>query len=171
MWDKPLFIIHRASPPDVTIVGYPCFSLPIIGLPCVLLGRDSEAWTQEPLWEVPEYMLLAPHSHMLRFLFLVLGLLSSSIGFHLPDLKVDTHINADSHSEIHDSLVNSTLSNFEFSLNLSSLSFAASLIIIIFLFILSTRLSRAIAAISVQILKQKISLDAIEKWKVELTNL
>jgi hypothetical protein len=116
-------------------------------------------------------MLLAPHSHMLRFLFLVLGLLSSSIGFHLPDLKVDTHINADSHSEIHDSLVNSTLSNFEFSLNLSSLSFAASLIIIIFLFILSTRLSRAIAAISVQILKQKISLDAIEKWKVELTNL
>ena len=171
MWDKPLFIIHRASPPDVTTVGYPCFSLPIIGLPCVLLGRDSEAWTQEPLWEVPEYMLLAPHSHMLRFLFLVLGLLSSSIGFHLPDLKVDTHINADSHSEIHDSLVNSTLSNFEFSLNLSSLSFAASLIIIIFLFIFSTRLSRAIAAISVQILKQKISLDAIEKWKVELTNL
>ena len=152
-------------------MGYPCFSLPIIGLPCVLLGRDSEAWTQEPLWEVPEYMLLAPHSHMLRFLFLVLGLLSSSIGFHLPDLKVDTHINADSHSEIHDSLVNSTLSNFEFSLNLSSLSFAASLIIIIFLFIFSTRLSRAIAAISVQILKQKISLDAIEKWKVELTNL
>ena len=152
-------------------MGYPCFSLPLIGLPCVLLGRDSEAWAKEPLWAVPEYMLLAPHSHMLRFLFLVLGLLSSSIGFHLPDLKVDTHINADSHSEIHDSLVNSTLSNFEFHLNLSSLSFAASLIIIIFLFIFSTRLSRAIAAISVQILKQKISLDAIEKWKVELTKL
>jgi hypothetical protein len=150
-------------------VGYPYFSLPLIGLPCVLLDRDSEAWAKEPLWAVPEYMLFAPHSHMLGFLFLVLGLFSSSIGFHLPDLKVDTDINADSHSEIHDSLVNSTLSNFEFHLNLSSLSFAASLIIIIFLFIFSTRLSRAIAAISVQVLKQKISLDALVKWKVELT--
>ena len=116
-------------------------------------------------------MLFTPHSHMLGILLLTLGSFSSSLGFHLPNLSVDTNINADSHSEVHDSLVNSTLSNFEFSLNLSSLSFAASLIIIIFLFILSTRLSRAIAAISVQILKQKISLDAIEKWKVELTNL
>ena len=150
-------------------MGYPYLSLPLIGLPWLLLGRHSEVWDKEPLRAVQKHMLLAPHPYMLGFLFLVLGLFSSSIGFHLPDLKVDSNINADSHSEVHDSLVNSTLSNFEFHLNLSSLSFAASLIIIIFLFIISTRLSRAIAAISVQVLKQKISLDAIEKWKVELT--
>ena len=106
---------------------------------------------------------------MLGILLLTLGSFSSSLGFHLPDLKVDTDINADSHSEVHDSLVNSTQSNFEFQLNLSSLSLGASAIIFVFLFIISTRLSRAIAAISVQLLKQKISLDAIEKWKVELT--
>jgi hypothetical protein len=107
---------------------------------------------------------------MLGILFLTLGSLSSSLGFHLPDLKVDTDINADSHSEVHDSLVNSTLSSFEFHLNLSSLSFGASLFIIVFLIIISTRLSRAIADISVQVLKQKVSLDSLMRWKVELIN-
>ena len=150
-------------------MGYPCLSLPLIGLPWLLLGRHSEVWDKEPLRAVQKLMLHQPHPYMLAFLFLVLGLLSSSIGFHLPDLKVDSNINADSHSEVHDSLVNSTQSNFEFHLNLSSLSLGASLIIFVFLFIISTRLSRAIAAISVQLLKQKISLDALERWKVELT--
>jgi hypothetical protein len=107
---------------------------------------------------------------MLGILFLTLGSLSSSLGFHLPNLSVDTDINADSHSEVHDSLVNSTLSSFEFHLNLSSLSFGASLFIIVFLIIISTRLSRAIADISVQVLKQKVSLDSLMRWKVELTN-
>ena len=149
-------------------MGHPCHYLLLIGLPRLLLDRHSEVWCKEPLRAVQKLMLYQPHPYMLAFLFLVLGLLSSSIGFHLPDLKVDSNINADSHSEVHDSLVNSTQSNFEFQLNLSSLSLGASVIIFVFLFIISTRLSRAIAAISVQLLKQKISLDALERWKVEL---
>ena len=115
-------------------------------------------------------MLFTPHSHMLGILLLTLGSFSSSLGFHLPNLSVESNINADSHSEVHDSLVNSTLSSFEFHLNLSSLSFGASLFIIVLLIIISTRLSRTIADISVQVLKQKISLDSLMRWKVELTN-
>ena len=113
-------------------------------------------------------MLFTPHSHMLGILLLTLGSFSTSLGFHLPNLSVESNINADSHSEVHDSLVNSTLSSFEFHLNLSSLSFGASLFIIVLLIIISTRLSRTIADISVQVLKQKVSLDSLMRWRAEL---
>ena len=115
-------------------------------------------------------MLFPPCTHMLGILVLTLGSVSSSLGFHLPNLSVESSIDADSHSEIHDSLINSTLSSFNFHLNLSSISFCASLFIIVLLIIISTRLSRTIADISVQVLKQKISLDSLMRWKVELTN-
>ena len=107
---------------------------------------------------------------MLAILVLVLGSVSNSFGFHLPNLSVESSIDADSHSEVHDSLINSSLSSFNFHLNLSSVSFGASLFILVLLIIISTRLSRTIADISVQVLKQKISLDSLVKWKVELTD-
>ena len=107
---------------------------------------------------------------MLAILVLTLGSVSNSLGFHLPNLSVESSIDADSHSEVHDSLINSSLSSFNFHLNLSSLSVGASLFILVLLIIITTRLSRTIADISVQVLKQKISLDSLVKWKVELTN-
>jgi hypothetical protein len=113
-------------------------------------------------------MLLTPSAHMLGIITLALGLtLPSSLGFHLPNLSVESNIEADSHSEIHDSLINSTLSSFNFHLNLSSISLGASLFIIILIVIISTKQSRAIADISAQVLKQKISLDSLMRWKVE----
>jgi hypothetical protein len=102
---------------------------------------------------------------------LALGLiLPSALGFHLPDLKVESSIEADSHSEIHDSLVNSTLKSFNFNLNLSSVSLGASVFIIILVVIINTRQNRTIADISAQILKQKRSLESLMKWKVDLIN-
>ena len=97
------------------------------------------------------------------------SLFSSSLGFHLPNLKVESSIEADSHSEIHDSLVNSTLKSFNFHLNLSSVSLGASVFIIILIILVSCRQNRAIANISAQILRQKKSLETLMKWKVDLT--
>jgi hypothetical protein len=94
-------------------------------------------------------MLFPPCTHMLGILVLTLGSVSNSLGFRLPNLSVESSIDADSHSEVHDSLINSTLSSFNFHLNLSSISFCASLFIIVLLIIISTRLSRTIADISV----------------------
>ena len=99
---------------------------------------------------------------------IALGLiLPCSLGFHLPNLKVESNIEADSHSEIHDSLVNSTLKSFNFHLNLSSVSLGASVFIIILIVLINTRQNRTIANISAQILKQKRSLESLMRWKVE----
>ena len=158
-------VTHPDAPVDC-----PCLSLPQLTFPCLLLDRNREAWSEEPLWSVWKSMLLPPCTHMLGILVLTLGSVSSSLGFRLPNLSVESSIDADSHSEVHDSLINSTLSSFNFHLNLSSISFCASLFIIVLLIIISTRLSRTIADISVQVLKQKRSLDSLMRWKVELTN-
>ena len=115
-------------------------------------------------------MLYTPCTHMLGIIALALGSLPSSLGFHLPNLSVESSIEADSHSEIHDSLINSTLSSFNFHLNLSSISLGASLFIIILVIIISTKQNRTIADISAQILKQKRSLDSLMRWKVESIN-
>ena len=98
------------------------------------------------------------------------SILPSSLGFYLPNLSVESSIEADSHSEIHDSLIHSTLSSFNFHLNLSSISLGASLFIIILVVIISTKQNRAIADISAQILKQKRSLESLMRWKVESIN-
>ena len=101
---------------------------------------------------------------------IALGLiLPCSLGFHLPNLKVESNIEADSHSEIHDSLVNSTLKSFNFHLNLSSVSLGASVFIIILIVLVNRRQNRTIANISAQILRQKKSLETLMKWKVDLT--
>ena len=96
-------------------------------------------------------------------------ILPCSLCFHLPDLKVESKIEADSHSEIHDSLVNSTLKSFNFHLNLSSVSLGACVFIIILIILISRRQNLAIARISAHILKQKKSLETLMKWKVDLT--
>ena len=115
-------------------------------------------------------MLCTPCDLMLGIIALG-SILSSSLGFHLPNLSVESSIEADSHSEIHDSLINSTLSSFNFHLNLSSISLGASLFIIVLVVIISTKQNRAIANISAQILKQKRSLESFMKWKVDsITN-
>ena len=97
-------------------------------------------------------------------------LLPVSFAFKLPDLKVDSRIQVDNHSEIHDSLVNSTLKSFNFHLNLSSISFGVSIFIIILIILLSRRQHLAIARISAQILKQRRSVEMLMKWRTE-TNL
>ena len=97
-------------------------------------------------------------------------ILPCSLGFHLPNLKVESNIEADSHSEIHDSLVNSTLKSFNFHLNLSSVSLGASVFNIVFIVLINAMQNRTIANISVQVLKQKRSLEMLMKWKVDLIN-
>jgi hypothetical protein len=97
--------------------------------------------------------------------------LSSSLGFNLPNLKVESSIETDSHSEVHDSLINSTLSSFNFHLNLSSISLGASLFIVVLIVIISRKQNKAIASISAQILRQKRALETLKKWKVDpITN-
>ena len=99
------------------------------------------------------------------------SILSNSLGFHLLNLSVESSIEADSHSEVHDCLINSTLSSFNFHLNLSSISLGASLFIVVLVVIISRKQNRAIANISAQILKQKRSLESLMKWKVDsITN-
>ena len=97
------------------------------------------------------------------------SILPVSFAFKLPDLKVDTRIQSevDNHSEIHDSLINSTLKSFNFHLNLSSISFGVSIFIIILIILLSRRQHLAIARISAQILKQRRSVEMLMKWKTE----
>ena len=97
-------------------------------------------------------------------------ILPCSLSFHLPDLKVESNIEADSHSEIHDSLVNSTLKSFNFHLNLSSVSLGASVFIIILIVLINSRQNRTIAKISAQILKQKKTLEVLMKWQGEVIN-
>ena len=115
-------------------------------------------------------MLCTPCDLMLGLIALC-SILSSSLGFHLPNLSVESSIEADSHSEVHDSLINSTLSSFNFHLNLSSISLGASLFIVVLIVIISRKQNKAIASISAQILRQKRALETLKKWKVDpITN-
>ena len=113
----------------------------------LLLGRHCQAWHQKSLRLVHQLLLCPPCYHMLGTIVLAL-ILPCSLCFHLPDLKVESKIEADSHSEIHDSLVNSTLKSFNFHLNLSSVSLGACVFIIILIILVSRRQNRAIASIS-----------------------
>ena len=83
-----------------------------------------------------QLLLYPPGYHKLASIVLAL-VLPCSFCFHLPDLKVESSIEADSHSEIHDSLINSTLKSFNFHLNLSSVAFATSVFIIILIVLIS----------------------------------
>ena len=115
-------------------------------------------------------MLCATSLHMLGVIALC-STLPSSLGFSLPNLKVESSIETESHSEVHDSLVNSTLSSFNFHLNLSSISLGASLFIVVLIVIISRKQNKAIASISAQILRQKRALETLKKWKVDpITN-
>jgi hypothetical protein len=134
------------------------------------LGRHHQAWHQESLRTLHQLLLCPPGHHMLATTLLAF-ILPCSLCFKLPDLKVDSKIEVDNHSEIHDSLVNSTLKSFNFHLNLSSVSFGASVFIIILIVLISRKQNLAIARVSAQILKQKKSVEMLMRWKVEATTI
>jgi hypothetical protein len=164
-----IFIINQVdTPSSYARLVHLSVILPWLGLSHLLLGRHCQAWHQESLRPMHQLLLCPPGYHMLATIVLAL-ILPCSLCFHLPDLKVDSNIEADSHSEIHDSLVNSTLKSFNFHLNLSSVAFATSVFIIILIILISRKQNLAIARVSAQILKQKKSLEVLMKWKVEAT--
>ena len=122
------------------------------------------------MWTLCQPVLCATYLHMLGVTALC-STLSTSLAFSLPNLEVQSSIETDSHSEVHDSLVNSTLSSFNFHLNLSSISLGASLLIVVLIVIISRKQNKAIASISAQILRQKRALETLKKWKVDpITN-
>jgi hypothetical protein len=163
-----IFIINQVdTPSSYARLVHLSLILPWLGVSHLLLGRHCQAWHQKSLRPMHQLLLCPPSYHMLATIVLAL-ILPCSLCFHLPDLKVDSKIEADSHSEIHDSLINSTLKSFNFHLNLSSVSLGACVFIII---LISRKQNLAIARISAQILKQKKSLEALMKWKGEaITN-
>ena len=164
-----IFIINQVdTPSSYARLVHLSVILPWLGHSHLLLGRHCQAWHQESLRPMHQLLLYPPGYHMLATIVLAL-ILPCSLCFHLPDLKVDSNIEADSHSEIHDSLVNSTLKSFNFHLNLSSVAFATSVFIIILIILISRKQNLAIARVSAQILKQKKSLEVLMKWKVEAT--
>ena len=118
------------------------------------------------MWALRQPVLHQTSLHMLSVTALC-STLSTSLAFSLPNLEVQSSIDIDSHSEVHDSLVNSTLSSFNFHLNLSSISLGASLFIVVLIVIISRKQNKAIANISAQILRQKRVLETLMKWKVD----
>ena len=118
------------------------------------------------MWALRQPVLHQTSLHMLSVTALC-STLSTSLAFSLPNLEVQSSIDTDSHSEVHDSLVHSTLSSFNFHLNLSSISLGASLIIVVLIVIISRKQNKAIANISAQILRQKRVLETLMKWKVD----
>jgi hypothetical protein len=118
------------------------------------------------MWTLCQPVLCATNLHMLGVTALC-STLSTSLAFSLPNLEVQSSIETDSHSEVHDSLVNSTLSSFNFHLNLSSISLGASLLIVVLIVIISRKQNKAIASISAQILRQKRALETFKQWKVD----
>ena len=72
--------------------------------------------------------------------------------FKLPDFKLDTDVSVDSHdTEVHDSLVNSSVQAFEFNVNLSSLNIAISFLLLIFVIIVHKRFSSLVYKLSARI--------------------
>ena len=59
-------------------------------------------------------------------------LLVSTRAFKQPNFKLDTDVNVDHHdSEVHDSLVNSSIQAFSFNLNLSSVNICISILLLV----------------------------------------
>ena len=106
---------------------------------------------------------------MLRLLLGILSILQVSVEFSLPDLRVISKVSSevDSHQEVHDSLINSTLKTFSFHLNLSSVSFGVSIFILGLIILLSRRQHLAILRLSAQILKQEENIEMLKRWKME----
>ena len=83
---------------------------------------------------------------LLQFLAL---LFFSVDGFKLPNFKLDSDVSVDHHdSEVHDSLVNSSVQAFEFNLNLSSVNIAISILLLIFVVSIHKRFSSLVHKLS-----------------------
>ena len=149
-------------------MDHPCHILCWFGLSLLLLDNLFQAWHQEPLRTLHKLLLLPRGHHMLDVW--ILSFHTSSLILLQASRSVDSRIQVDNHSEVHDSLVNSTLKSFNFHLNLSSVSFGVSIFIVILIILLSRRQNLAIARISAQILKQRKSVEMLMKGRAE-TNL
>ena len=90
-------------------------------------------------------------------------LICSTVAFQLPDLSVDTSVGIDNHQEVHDSLVNSTVSSFEFNLNLSTVTLGLSCFMLILLVVVTRRQSILIANIGRKVFQQEVLLRKLAK--------
>jgi len=94
-------------------------------------------------------------------------LISSTVAFQLPDLTLDTSVSVDNHQEVVDSLVNSTVSTFEFNLNLSTVTLGISCFVLVLLVIVTRRQSILIANIGRKIFQQEIQLRKLLKQNAQ----
>ena len=93
-------------------------------------------------------------------------LICSTVAFQLPDLSVNTSVGIDNHQEVHDSLVNSTVSSFEFNLNLSTITLGLSSFVLILFVVVTRRQSILIANIGRKVFQQEILLKKLLKQNV-----
>ena len=94
-------------------------------------------------------------------------LISSTVAFQLPDLTLDTSVSVDNHQEVVDSLVNSTVSTFEFNLNLSTVTLGISCFVLVLLVIVTRRQNILIANIGRKVFQQEIQLRKLLKHNAQ----
>lgn len=90
-------------------------------------------------------------------------LICSTVAFQLPDLSLDTSVSVDNHQEVVDSLVNSTVSSFEFNLNLSTVTLGISCFMLVLLVVVTRRQSILIANIGRKVFQQEVLLRKLLK--------
>ena len=90
-------------------------------------------------------------------------LICSTVAFQLPDLSVDTSVGIDNHQEVHDGFVNSTVSSFEFNLNLSTVTLGISCFMLVPLVVVTRRQSILIANIGRKAFQQEVLLRKLLK--------
>ena len=94
-------------------------------------------------------------------------LICSTVAFQLPDLSLDTSVGIDNHQEVHDSLVNSTVSSFEFNLNLSTVTLGISCFMLVLLVVVTRRQSILIANIGRKVFQQEVLLRKLLKQNAQ----
>ena len=101
--------------------------------------------------------------HLMLAYILSTLLICSTVAFQLPDLSLDTSVSVDNHQEVVDSLVNSTVSSFEFNLNLSTVTLGISCFMLVLLVVVTRRQSILIANLSRKVFQQEILLRKLLK--------
>ena len=94
-------------------------------------------------------------------------LICSTVAFQLPDLSLDTSVSVDNHQEVVDSLVNSTVSSFEFNLNLSTVTLGISCFMLVLLVVVTRRQSILIANIGRKVFQQEVLLRKLLKQNAQ----
>ena len=101
--------------------------------------------------------------HLMLAYILSTLLVCSTVAFQLPDLSLDTSVSVDNHQEVVDSLVNSTVSSFEFNLNLSTVTLGISCFMLVLLVVVTRRQSILIANIGRKVFQQEVLLRKLLK--------